>query len=107
MIKTIKIDDKSVKFSTNFAWMLAYKSQFDEDPAVLVMNLTNEDSKGLGFIDAAKLAWACAYAADNTIPPFEEWTESFDSFPVMTVTTDLLPEIIKSLATKKNQKTSA
>lgn len=105
MIKTLTIDKKQVKFSTNFAWMLAYQSQFGEDPAALVMGLTDKD-KGLGFIDAARLAWACAYAADSTIPPFEEWAESFDSFPVMTVTTDLLPEIIKSLATKKNQKIS-
>lgn len=107
MIKNIEIDGKSTKFSTNFAWMIAYKQQFDEDPAQLIMSILSDDAKGVGFIEASRISWACAYAADDTIPPYDEWITSFDSFPVITIMTDLLPDLIKSLASKKKVSTPA
>lgn len=110
MIKTIKIEDKNIKFSTSFAWMLKYKSQFHTDPATIIIPATQastKDSSGLasieaiGFINIARIAWSCAAVMDKEILPFEEWIDSFEDFSVVTVATELLPAVFTSFSSKK------
>lgn len=107
MKKTIEIDGKPVEFSTNFAWMIGYKNQFNEDPAQMIMSILQDDAEGIGFIEASRIAWACAYAADSEIPAYDEWITGFDSFPVITIMTELLPPLIESLSSKKKVSTPA
>ena len=110
MIKTIKIEDKDIKFSTSFAWMLKYKAQFRVDPATIIIPATQastKDSSGLasiesiGFINIAKIAWSCAAVLDKEIAPFEEWIDSFEDFPVVSIATELLPAVFNSFSSKK------
>lgn len=110
MVKTINIDGKEVKFSTSFAWMLKYKSQFHLDPAKIIIPASqkaNKDKSGLasleeiGFVNIANMAWACAAICDNDIADPDTWVNSFEEFPIVSVATELLPALFASFSSKK------
>ena len=110
MIKTIRIDDKDIKFSTSFAWMLKYKSQFHEDPASVIIPATLESTKdktglasieAIGFVNIARIAWACASVCNREIEDPEAWFASFEEFPIVTISTELLPAVFASFNSKK------
>ena len=110
MIKTITIDNKDIKFSTSFAWMLKYKAQFHEDPASVIIPATLESTKdksglasieAIGFVNIARIAWACAYVCNKEIDEPEKWFESFEEFPIVTISTELLPSVFASFNPKK------
>ena len=110
MIKTITIDDKDIKFSTSFAWMLKYKAQFHEDPASVIIPATIESTKdktglasieAIGFVNIARIAWACASVCNRDIEDPEAWFESFKEFPIVTISTELLPAVFASFNSKK------
>lgn len=110
MIKTINIDNKDIKFSTSFAWMLKYKAQFHEDPASVIIPATLESTKdktglasieAIGFVNIARIAWACASVCNREIADPDSWFESFDEFPIVTISTELLPSVFASFNSKK------
>lgn len=110
MIKTITIDNKDIKFSTSFAWMLKYKAQFHEDPASVIIPATLESTKdktglasieSIGFVNIARIAWACASVCNREIADPETWFESFEEFPIVTISTELLPAVFASFNSKK------
>ena len=110
MIKTITIDNKDIKFSTSFAWMLKYKAQFHEDPARVIIPATIESTKdksglasieAIGFVNIARIAWACASVCNKNIDEPEKWFASFDEFPIVTISTELLPSVFASFNSKK------
>lgn len=110
MIKTIKIDDKCIKFSTSFAWMLKYKAQFHQDPASVIIPATLESTKdktglasieAIGFVNIARIAWACASVCDKEIADPDSWFDSFEDFPIVTIATELLPAVFTSFNSKK------
>ena len=110
MIKTITIDNKDIKFSTSFAWMLKYKAQFHEDPASVIIPATLESTKdktglasieAIGFVNIARIAWACASVCNREIEDPESWLESFEEFPIVTISTELLPAVFASFNSKK------
>ena len=109
MIKTITIDNKDIKFSTSFAWMLKYKAQFHEDPASVIIPATLESTKdktglasieAIGFVNIARIAWACASVCNKEIEDPEAWFESFEEFPIVTISTELLPAVFASFTAK-------
>ena len=110
MIKTITIDNKDIKFSTSFAWMLKYKAQFHEDPASVIIPATLERTKdksglasieAIGFVNIARIAWACASVCNKEIADPETWFESFEEVPIVTISTELLPSVFASFNSKK------
>ena len=110
MIKTITIDNKDIKFSTSFAWMLKYKAQFHEDPASVIIPATLESTKdksglasieAIGFVNIARIAWACASVCNHDIEEPETWFASFEEFPIVTISTELLPAVFASFNSKK------
>ena len=110
MIKTITIDNKDIKFSTSFAWMLKYKAQFHEDPASVIIPATLESTKdktglasieAIDFVNIARIAWACASVCNKEIEEPEKWFESFEEFPIVTISTELLPSVFASFNSKK------
>ena len=110
MQKIIKVDDKDIRFSTGFAWMLKYKSQFKEDVAKVIIPATSSASKdktglgaieAIGFVGIGRIAWACAAVCDKDILPPDQWFDSFDEFPVIQIATELLPEVFASFSAKK------
>ncbi len=118
MVKTLEFGDKSVSFSTSFAWMFRYKSQFGVDAAQSLVPIIKKASETtaaedqayilfeeLGFTGIASIAWAMASLLDSSIPDPERWVTSFgDDFPFLDIVSDLIPEAIASCFTTKKSK---
>ena len=128
MIKTLQFGDKSVQFSSSFAWTFIYKSQFKKDAAKVLMptiqkafcvnggaEAEGEDQKTvqaiilyeeLGFTGIIEIAWAMAKLCDKTIPEPIQWIESFgDDFSPLDIITEIFAEAITSCFASKNQMT--
>lgn len=116
MIKTLKFGEKEVTFSTNFAWVFIYKSQFGKDAAKIIIPVVQDIYGGdtenagfqfyeeLGFTGIAEIAWSMAKLADNTVPDPVHWISGFgDDFDINAISTELLPDAIESMFTSKNQ----
>jgi hypothetical protein len=103
MEKTIKIDNKDVRFRCTAGTFIRYKQQFNTEFIADIAKLqeciktnksgvvTNVDYTKLSLDVFYQIAWACAKTADNSIPDSMTWLDSFDSFPIM----DILPEILE------------
>ena len=131
MIKTIKIDDKDVKFSFSLASFYIYKNQFGQDamsvilplladvigaidPEIVVENGEISSEKlvktagdifdqiiSVEITEMADIIWAFAKAADDEIPEPALWYGSFEEFPLFDVGKELLPCLYDSLISKK------
>lgn len=119
MVKTLKIGDREVAFSTAFAWTFVYKAQFGKDPSKIMIPTiikafsAKDDTErtavffeDLGVICIAQIAWAMARLCDDAIPDFVAWiTELGDDFCVMDIMEELIPETVESFFTSKNSQT--
>lgn len=126
MIKTLQFGDKTVQFSTSFAWAFIYKSQFGKDaakvfvPAIQKIFFMNGNKPAeteeqetvqammlyeeLGFTGIIEVAWAMARLCDKTIPEPIQWIESFgDEFDPLEIITEIIPEAIEACFSSKNQ----
>lgn len=111
MEKSVKIDGKSVRFKATGGLMYRYKAQFGRelltDLAALeelqssakTVQIKSKGSDGkirltpkveydltkfsLSFL--YDLLWTMAKTADESIPPPQDWLDSFDAFPVMDI----------------------
>lgn len=131
MIKTIRIDDKDVKFSFSLASFYIYKNQFGQDamsvilplladvigaidPEIVVENGEISSEKlvktagdifdqiiSVEITEIADIIWAFAKAADDDIPEPALWYGSFEEFPLFDVGKELLPCLYDSLVSKK------
>lgn len=131
MIKTIKIDDKDVKFSFSLASFYIYKNQFGQDamsvilplladvigaidPEIIVENGEISSEKlvktagdifdqiiSVEITELADIIWAFAKAADDDIPEPALWYGSFEEFPLFDVGKEILPCLYDSLISKK------
>nr|DAF54316.1 MAG TPA: tail assembly chaperone protein [Siphoviridae sp. ctZUr4] len=131
MIKTIKIDDKDVKFSFSLASFYIYKNQFGQDamsvilplladvigaidPEIIVENGEISSEKlvktagdifdqiiSVEITEVADIIWAFAKAADDEIPEPALWYGNFEEFPLFDVGKELLPCLYDSLISKK------
>lgn len=124
MIKTIKIDERDVRFDTSLAWMFKYKAQFGNDPIDVIMPAIKaaiplveiEDGKltladldlltdilsELNFTEALQLIWALAANGDKEIDNPEVWYSTFEFFPLDEVLSEVGPALFEScISTKK------
>lgn len=131
MIKTIKIDNKDVKFSFSLASFYIYKNQFGQDamsvilplladvigsidPKIIVENGEISSEKlvktagdifdqiiSVEITEIADIIWAFAKAADDDIPEPALWYGSFEEFPLFDVGKEILPCLYDSLVSKK------
>jgi hypothetical protein len=114
MIKTVQMGEKEIQFSTSFAWVFIYKSQFGKDPAQILLPAVrdlqgaDEETAGytlmekLGFSGVTEISWAMARLADKKTPDPDAWIASLgDDFDLMSLVTDVLPEAIESCFTTK------
>lgn len=118
MIKTLKFGEKSVNFSTSFAWCFVYKGQTGRDPAKDLLpvfsriqsdDITTDDEAAeiylseVGFTGIATIAWSMAKLCDHSIPDPITWIVSFgDDFDLKTVLSELIPDALISCFTSKN-----
>lgn len=128
MIKTINIDGKEVKFSTNAYFANIFKNQFGYDILTVIMPLVSEALKGLDdlytkanqeaivpstigevleniysleMVDINNFIWSLAKMADPEIDEPIKWYSQFNEFPVIDILKELLEIIVPSLISKK------
>lgn len=128
MIKTINIDGKEVKFSTNAYFANIFKNQFGYDILTVIMPLVSEALKGLDdlytkanqeaivpstigevleniysleMVDINNFIWSLAKMADSEIDEPIKWYSQFNEFPVIDILKELWEIILPSLISKK------
>ncbi|MFR6151377.1 hypothetical protein [Peptoniphilus harei] len=128
MIKTINIDGKEVKFSTNAYFANIFKNQFGYDILTVIMPLVSEALKGLDelyirqeteaimpstigellenvysleMVDINNFIWSLAKMADPSIDEPIKWYSQFNEFPVIDILKELSEIIVPSLISKK------
>ncbi len=128
MIKTINIDGKEVKFSTNAYFANIFKNQFGYDILTVIMPLVSEALKGLDelyirqeteaimpstigellenvysleMVDINNFIWSLAKMADPSIDEPIKWYSQFNEFPVIDILKELSGIIVPSLISKK------
>lgn len=121
MLKTLQFGDKSVTFSTSFAWTLIYKSQFGRDALPILIPIIRETAntkkkpdeselamtflERLGFSGVVEIAWSSARLVDSSIPDPLTWVASFgNDFEPLDVISDLFPDLILSCFASKKSK---
>lgn len=102
MEKIIKIGEKDVRLKANAMQAIIYRREFGRDIMEVqgsLMSMVDIDSKGKTSVNLAgvkgidgvgivQIIWTMAKAADDTIPPLEQWLEQFDTFPIMDIFMD-------------------
>lgn len=126
MIKTVRIDDREVKFKFSFASFYIFKNQFRYDPLQKVLPAIGEAINALNTLDISKseitaevvgdvfenvssleaidllnLIWAFAKTADRDIKEPEYWYDDFENFPLFDVVAELFPVFVESMGSKK------
>ena len=102
MEKTIEIDGRQVSFKASASFLLRYRAYFGEDALIDFDYLnSNENTTFRNVIIMEKIEWAMAKNADPSIPPLEEWIDSFDEFHTVDIFVELSPIINKSMAITK------
>lgn len=128
MQKTIKIDGKDIKFSTNAYFANIFKNQFGYDVLTVIMPLVSETLKGLDelytrgkseaitpsmmgevleniysleMVDINNFIWSLAKMADSEIDEPIKWYSQFEEFPVIDILKELWEIILPSLISKK------
>lgn len=97
MEKTIRVDDKDVKFKATAATIRKYREAFGRDLLMDFQKLQDESSSGETLtVDALNifenLAYTMAKQADPEIPDTaDEWLDEFDMFSIYVV----LPQIVE------------
>lgn len=102
MEKTIKIDDKPVKFKATAATLRMYRQQFQADLFVDILKLNdawqkaranNEPLTGDALVMFENIAFTMAKQADPEAVPetADEWLDQFEMFSIW----QILPEIIQ------------
>lgn len=117
MIKTVQFGDKTVNFSTAFAWTFKYKAQFGRDAAKVLIptvkkmqepDLSGDDQaymlyEELGFSGIAEIAWSMAALLDKNIPDPSVWVASFgDDFDSSELIDVVIDAIWSCFASKKS-----
>lgn len=126
MVKTIKIEERDVRFDTSLAWMFKYRTQFGHDPIDVIMpavkaalplveieggkltiadlDLLTDILGELNLTEALQLIWSLAANGNKDIDDPATWYASFDFFPLDEVLTEVAPAILESCVSSKKYK---
>lgn len=115
MEKILNIGDQKVRFKSTAAFAKKYKAQFHRNIFSDLFKLSNAVNKGddgkeevnfeaLDFDLFYDIAWVLAKTADDSIPPVEEWLDSFETFPIEEIMPQLLEMVEKSITSSVSKK---
>ncbi|MBG9453313.1 prophage pi2 protein 40 [Lysinibacillus sphaericus] len=116
MEKTLTIDNKQVRFKSSGAVPKRYKMQFgrdffkdligmgivDKDYSNLPENEQFEAIRKIDFDLFYDIAWTLAKTADNTIEDPLTWLDSFETFPIVDIVSELQDILAATISSKKN-----
>lgn len=108
MEKTIIIEGRQIKFKSTAAVMLRYKEHFGRDMLrdfSILQSAFQKTKKGIKLVDIDKLdmkiifnlIWVFAKTADDSIPDVTKWFDTFDTFPLVDVLSELTELLTSSL----------
>lgn len=118
MEKTILIDGHEVKLKTNGSTPMRYKAQFKRDYLAEIVrmmklfsllnkdDLTDLEYEELDKVDMSivyNIVWTYAKTADDSVPEPIVWFESFDEFPILDVTLQIVELATNSLRSSKKK----
>lgn len=111
MEKTVNIGGKKIKLKANARNLLVYRDAFSEDMLRPQWNFIDNARAGaldkMDGLELAKITWTLAKTADSSVEDFDNWLDSFDSFPVIDVVnalTDVVLSNLTSITPIKNEK---
>lgn len=102
MEKTIQVDGRDVRFKCTAGTLIRYRNQFNREflsDIAKLKDIKNGNYDNLTLAPIENIIWVMAKTADDRIPDPISWYDTFDSFPLMEVFTQiqgLLVETIKS-----------
>ena len=101
MEKIIKIDGKDVPLKATAMNMVIYRGQFNKDimevAGAIVKAGSTQDFAQLDSLGVARIIWTMAKTANKELPPFEEWFEGIEQFPVLDILGDTMELIMANL----------
>lgn len=115
MEKTIKIDNKTVKFASNGYTPIEYSKQFGRQFFADIMKISTigevmgGKSKKIDVNKIDSIDFNCLYdicwilykSANDDALPLEQWLRSFDSFPVIEIIGELMDLLMASMQSLK------
>lgn len=112
MEKIITIVGRQVRFKSTASFLYKYKAQFGRNALADLLNLQGAvDGEGnlknaddLDLEVLYNVVWVLAKTADSTIPPVEEWLDTFEEFPIVEVFPQLMDMITKSISPSNKKK---
>ena len=122
MEKTITIDGKEVRLKANAMQAIIYRANFGRDILEVqgsLMGMVEFDREGnthinlsgvknIDSVGIVEIIWCMAKAADDTIPPMEQWLNQFDTFPIMDVFADAYELVLANfISTSRIKNTKA
>ena len=108
MEKIIKIDGKDVPLKATAMNMVVYRSQFNKDimevAGQIVKAGSKQDFAQLDSLGVARVVWTMAKTANKDLPPFDEWFEKIEMFPVLDILGDCMELIMANLTSTSTVK---
>ena len=107
MTEKIKIGDIDVPMKANGATLFYYRDKFGRDLLEDMNKITLSEITGESIMCLQQLAFIMAKQADDTIPDFLEWLDSFDTFPFDEIAIPVVTLWQKSSISTSAQKNAA
>ncbi len=97
MEKTLTtLSGRSVRFASTAGLPVRYKAAFGTDMFHDLAEMEKQQTADISTI--CQLLWAMAKTADKSIPPVQEWLDSFtDGLPLLVWFSELSPMIAQSM----------
>lgn len=87
---------RSVRFASTAGLPVRYKAAFGTDMFGDLAEMEKQQTADISTI--CQLLWALAKTADKSIPPVQEWLDSFtDGLPILVWFSELSPMITQSM----------
>ena len=106
MEKTIVINYQEIKLKSNGATPLLYKKHFGKDFFAELMKMQGGKGKSAENLDLEvfyNFVWLFAKQSDISLPNQLEWLDTFDSFPIMDVISEIQEMITSTIQTNKKK----
>lgn len=111
MEKTLTIDGRQIRFKHTGGTLMRYRNQFNSDffkDFTEFASTSAANYSGFSYACIERIIWAMAKTADPEIPDPQTWYDSFDSFDLIDVWTQLgdlvgeaMEPLVKSLKNVK------
>lgn len=110
MEKIVKLGGKEILLKATAMNLLIYQEQFGEDmfhakgELIDVFGQKEIKYKDIPSVTVMKLFWTMAKTGNPDFPPFREWVESLDEFPVVELYNDNIELFLANMMTRSDIK---